>query len=432
MKFYRIGLAVCLLVMGMMGWVSGGDGGAAELRLAKGEYGHDEAIEVLFSGGSGSAKDWIAVYPAEMERPVSGGYLLWCYVSGTQIEGEALRQGRVSFRGAHLSAGRYRVWFLRDNGYQVLGEPVEFVRKGSGRPGWMEFVREEGRRKEGQLVVLSYNVWLRWGVVYRGFDKGIASIIESGADIVALQESSAEHAAKVAEALGWHCIPVADNDCQVVSRYPVVEALRAGGSAGARIRVGEDPVQEVVVYSCHPDYRSYSPYAAEKEGTVEAVLKAEEGSKRTSQVREILQGMGGELAAAERVPVFLAGDFNAPSHLDWVEATREQHYGVGAVPFVWSLLVEEAGLTDSFRSANPDPAGDPGITWSTVHKRGEPQDRIDFVFHKGSKLKLVASRVFTTEVEHTTGRWGAPMERVRENPWPSDHAAVLSVYELER
>ncbi|MBG9733118.1 hypothetical protein [Paenibacillus alvei] len=28
------------------------------------------------------------------------------------------------------------------------------------------------------------------------------------------------------------------------------------------------------------------------------------------------------------VPMFLTGDFNVPSHLDWTEETKEGHFGV--------------------------------------------------------------------------------------------------------
>lgn len=281
-----------------------------------------------------------------------------------------------------------------------------------------------------KVAILSYNVWIRWEKTQNGFDKGIASIIKSRADIVALQESSAEHARKTAEALGWHCMPVDNRDCQIISRYPVVKSLTAGHAVGARIQLRQQPLREIVVYSCHTDYRSYSPYSAEKHGTVEAVLTAEHNSKRTPQMKAVLKEMQADLAASDRTPLFMAGDFNAPSHLDWTDATRDLHYGVGAVLFPWSLLVEEAGFTDSFRSANPDPVQVPGITWSTIHKKGEPQDRIDFIFHKGAGLKLISSQTFTTEVEHTTGRWGDTLDMVKKNTWPSDHAAVLSIYKL--
>ena len=90
-------------------------------------------------------------------------------------------------------------------------------------------------------------------------------------------------------------------------------------------------------------------------------------------------------------------------------------------------------MVDSFRAAHPDPLKDPGFTWSPIHKAGEPQDRIDFIYHKGSGVKIRDSRVFTTHIEVTVGPWGAGDDpgSMKKNTWPSDHAAVVTEYSLE-
>jgi exonuclease III len=147
----------------------------------------------------------------------------------------------------------------------------------------------------------------------------------------------------------------------------------------------------------------------------------------------MLEFMKKRLDAADTLPVFLTGDFNGPSHLDWTAATSGQHGNVGPVGWSPSTQVIGAGMIDSFRSLHPDPAKDPGFTWSAIHKEGEPQDRIDFTYHKGSHVKVTGSRVFTTNVEATVGPWGPSddLAAIKKNTWPSDHSAVVTTYLLQ-
>lgn len=85
----------------------------------------------------------------------------------------------------------------------------------------------------------------------------------------------------------------------------------------------------------------------------------------------------------ESVPVALVGDFNTPSHLDWPD-----------VEWPVTKAAEEAGFADSYRQAHPDPVAEPGHTWSPVQAAPEPQDRIDFVLHRG--LRVLDSRTYVS------------------------------------
>jgi exonuclease III len=142
-----------------------------------------------------------------------------------------------------------------------------------------------------------------------------------------------------------------------------------------------------------------------------------------------LRGMKNHLDQADETPVFLVGDFNAPSHLDWVDGLKEKNCGYSNVRWPTSVLPEEAGLIDSFRVANPDPVKVQGTTWSPVTiwnnaNRREPQDRIDFILHKGKSLKVTDSHTVVVGKP-------LPIPDTKYNEWFSDHAAVLTTYELE-
>lgn len=287
-----------------------------------------------------------------------------------------------------------------------------------------------GQESVTHLAVMSYNVWLQWGQINGGIRKGIESIARSGADVVGFQESSDSHAIDAANALGWYRAASGSGDKQLISRYPIVETFTAGNAIGARIRITDNPRRDVIVYSCHLHYQNYAPYAAELPNATEASVLAEESTQRINQMQAILSGISSQLADSHNIPVFLTGDFNCPSHLDWTVETAPIHNNVGSVAWPVSIAVDQAGMLDSYRVAHPDPLASPGNTWSTVYKGTEPQDRIDFIYFKGSPAKALSSEVFTTEVEGTTGRWGTSLTSVRNNTWPSDHAAVVSIFSL--
>ena len=287
---------------------------------------------------------------------------------------------------------------------------------------------------ETRFTLMSYNVWKSWSQVDDGFRKGIDSIKASGADIVGLQEASPELADRIVSELGWFRSAKSEGSAQIVSRFPVIESWAIDRLSGARIRVPGNPEREVIVFNCHLDYLFYGPYAAFEAGaTKESVMAEENCSKRAGQMEGMLEFMKPQLDTADRDPVFLTGDFNGPSHLDWTAATAALHGDVGAVEWSPSIRVIRSGMIDSFRTVHPDPVKDSGFTWSAIHKDGEPQDRIDFTYHKGSAVTVVDSLVFTTRVEATMGKWGRSDDFaiIKKNTWPSDHAAVVTRYRLK-
>ncbi|MFI5885537.1 HAD-IA family hydrolase [Streptomyces sp. NPDC051554] len=265
-----------------------------------------------------------------------------------------------------------------------------------------------------ELRVLTWNLWLGGSKVDDHRTKQLKAIAETGADVVGLQETGGTAAEELAEALGWHHHRAGEN-LGVISRHPIT--ARFGdpdvgfyGAAGVRIAVAEG--REVDLWTCHLDYTPYGPYESAYDGLPAADLIAHE-DVRLAQMRDTLSRIAE--AAEDAVPVVLVGDFNSPSHLDWPD-----------VEWPVTKAAADAGLRDSYREAHPDPATDPGHTWSPIHPvnedgsgRPEPQDRIDYVLHRG--LTVLDSRTFVVGTP-------SPWPDVSSNCWPSDHAAVLTVF----
>ncbi|MEU8586100.1 HAD-IA family hydrolase [Streptomyces sp. NPDC048664] len=268
------------------------------------------------------------------------------------------------------------------------------------------------------LKVMSWNLWLGGSEVDEHRAKQLKAILETGADVVGLQETGGTAAGELAEALGWHHHRAGEN-LGVISRHPIT--ARFGdpdvgfhGAAGVRIRVGAG--HEVDVWTAHLHYTPYGPYESAFDGLPPARLIAHE-DRRLTEMRDTLTRIGA--TRDDHVPVVLTGDFNCPSHLDWPE-----------VAWPVTKAAEEAGLRDSYREAHPDPLADPGPTWSPIHPvhedgsgRPEPQDRIDYVLHQG--LTVLDAR---THVSGTPRPW----PHVSGNDWPSDHAAVVTTFAVPR
>jgi len=179
----------------------------------------------------------------------------------------------------------------------------------------------------------------------------------------------------------------------------------------------------------HLPSTSYGPFKVRDGSGADEIVAIEE-HKRLPALAPTLAVV--ERLAAQGVPVFLIGDFNAPSHLDWTPAAVGVRDHV-RFPVAWpvSLAVEEAGLVDSYRAANPDPVEDPGLTWPADRPfvqgynpfdNGAPADRIDFVYAGGPVETLESLLV---------GEEGGPGVDIAVSPWPTDHRATVSTFEVE-
>ncbi|MBM7052540.1 endonuclease/exonuclease/phosphatase family protein [Streptomyces durocortorensis] len=280
-----------------------------------------------------------------------------------------------------------------------------------------------------ELRVMTLNLWHGGAKVDDGLAKQLAVIKKHRPDVVGLQETSGHSAREIAEELGWDHWQ-SDADLGIISRFPFSSEVETSqAAAGVRIRIDEATGQEVELWTAHLGYDPYGPYdACFDKMPVEEIFRREAESGRTPQAEAIAKDLAPKIAAADETPVLLVGDFNTPSHLDWTEATKDSHCGYGQVDWPVTKTFEAAGLKDSFREANPDPAAVPGNTWSPVYPKhegstgaDEPQDRIDFIDYAGGKLTVKDSVSF---VEGDP----KPVPDQAGNAWPTDHAAVLTTF----
>jgi imidazolonepropionase-like amidohydrolase/endonuclease/exonuclease/phosphatase family metal-dependent hydrolase len=261
------------------------------------------------------------------------------------------------------------------------------------------------------LRVMTFNV--EYGGRGVDFAKVIEAIEVARPDIVALEEPEA-NTREIAAALGW---PYADPRADVISRFPILDPP---GGDGRFVWVEVRPGGVVAIANVHLPSDPYGPYWIAEGRSVGEVL-ALERRVRLSQLQPVLDALAGLRGA----PVFLLGDFNAPSHLDWTRAAAAGRPHASEVAWPVSVAVEQAGFVDSYRAVHPDPVGKPGHTWWAARPpvgddfTGHPRDRIDLVYAAGP-VEAVASQI--------VGEAGARDVDLHVTPWPSDHRAVVSTF----
>ena len=268
------------------------------------------------------------------------------------------------------------------------------------------------------LKVMEFNI--EYGGTQVSFPKVVEAVKAASPDVVGLEEAET-NTSRLAKAAGY---PYWSNAMQVVSRYPLLEPPDAKGSyLFVQVRSGFC----VALSNVHLPSDAPGPTMIRKGKTAEQVIASEQKVRLPSiqSQLEVLPPL-----AEEGIPVFLLGDFNAPSHLDYTAAVAGTRDYV-KYPLEWpvSKAVEAAGFVDSWRAVYPDPLKSLGLTWWAARPKVDgwnpgpnaPQDRIDFIYSAGP-AKATAAQL--------AGEKGGPEVTFAVQPWPSDHRAVMATFDV--
>ncbi|CAJ0955758.1 unnamed protein product, partial [Mesorhabditis belari] len=287
---------------------------------------------------------------------------------------------------------------------------------------------------------MTMNIWMDGNHVDDGVKKIAKHVEIVDPDILTIQEIHYEVTAEdiitnLANATLWKYVFESGFDTAILTKHKILNTSTSGTVAMyARIELPSG--LRVNAWSMHADYRAYGPYAAcngmvKNASIIMVGESAPFGEKEASRVNDIRTLLGSvEVKSAfdslDTEPMIVAGDFNSPSHLDWIEAARHRHCGWA---FEWpaTKMMTDANFTDSFREIYPDPLTKPCRTWSAVEKGNnewnyelpEPQDRIDFIFYQGPIGANRSALYGGSEPIHISPNH-------QKNDWPSDHFAVFT------
>jgi hypothetical protein len=334
------------------------------------------------------------------------------------------------------------------------------------------FISKAVTGPHANIVVMSINLW-HGGEAHPekpGLEAFAKLILANKADVVGAQEVAGQpdadgkrnsNLAKLADHLSrldnrpWKSIdqgiltPGKGNiqPWGILSRLPIV--AQSPAKFGACFQVEK---ARVWLFNTHLAYFPYQPYQVvgiPYEGappllTEEAVV-ASSLECRGKQVQALIEDMRGISDV-----IFVAGDFNEPSHLDWTCNTVLG--GIQPISCRWpsTFALAQAGFTDVYRLCHPDEVAKPAFTWSprkTIDSEGEGQqadarptehhDRIDFLMINGAstgrveieKCMTIGPRL--TAADRTVD-YGLQDECVAKSPkdYPTDHRIVVANIKL--
>ena len=269
-----------------------------------------------------------------------------------------------------------------------------------------------------EIKVMTYNI-----LYSTSNEKTVAVLRETAADIIGMQEVSTGRLVELAQTLNYHYYSfpkttanMSDDDTGILSRFPITRILTNG------VVVKVNPGLEVAIFTVHLSPYPYQPYDF-RDGIIttpeQAIASA--SATRLSEIQPVLGEVNN--LRNENIPIFLTGDFNEPSLLDWtaITASSNMHFSK-VVEWPVSKLIVESGLADVYRSKFPNPANFPGNTWTTIESANEIYDRIDIIYQTNeTTVSLKDIRL----VGGTGDNAGITVEG-----YASDHYAVIATYKL--
>lgn len=270
-----------------------------------------------------------------------------------------------------------------------------------------------------EIKVMTYNV------LYSTSNEATLQVLkETDADIIALQEVSAARLAELSQRLHYHHHSfsktsgnLSDQDTGILSRFPLVRFFENG----VVLRV--NPKLDLAVFSVHLAPYPYQPYDF-RDGIITTPAEAIAAASilRLPALEAVLEEV--MEARNDSIPVFLSGDFNEPSHMDWTTETAASNLHFGkAVDWPVSNTLVQSGLIDVYRVKFPNAANFPGITWTTIESPDEVYDRIDMIYQTNEQA-------FSLKDVRLVGG-SADIAGIKVEGYPSDHYAVLATYKLD-
>ncbi len=315
--------------------------------------------------------------------------------------------------------------------------------------------------------VFQFNIWHEGTKVNNGFEAIVDNIIQSKADFVCMSEvanySNVDFISKLIAGLkdnGETYYGKYSKNTGIISKFPISKQTIVysdksdNSSVILKVSVNINN-EQIVIYSAHLDYTHYSCYLprgysgvswkklSKPELDLAKILKDNLASQRDEAIKAFIADANKEHNKGNLV--FLAGDFNEPSHLDWKDDTKNlfDHNGL-VIPWHTSISLHKSGYVDAYREQYENAISHPGFTFPSNNKdkntgdltwapEADERERIDFIYyypHKSLALENIlmygptSSILKNKRVEET----GEDLFIVPNGTWPSDHKSVLATF----
>jgi len=324
---------------------------------------------------------------------------------------------------------------------------------------------------KSNIRILQFNIWQEGTMVKNGFDAIVNNIIALKPDFVTFSEvrnyNKVPFIPRLVSALKEKGLKYYGNvsvSTGIISKYKILSQqvvyplLNDRGSViKASILVGN---RTIVVYSAHLDWLNCSSYLPRGYNSstwkslespvfdIKEVLADNRASFRDDEITVLMKD-----AISERKKgrlIFIGGDFNEPSLLDWTVSTKDirEHKGL-VVNWDCSKLLLGAGYKDSFREIYPDPLVNPGFTFPASNPdvplgklcwapKSDDRERIDYIYYYPDRtLKLKNVQIVGPQGTIVYGKRLECDPDIKDKfvapsgVWPTDHKALLATFMLQ-
>lgn len=320
----------------------------------------------------------------------------------------------------------------------------------------------------GEFTVLQWNVWQEGTMVPGGYEAIVDEIVRLNPDFVTFSEVRNYHNTRFNDRIvaslkerGLDYYSFYTYDTGLLSKHPITDSLTVfpeNGDHGSIYKlISEVDGHKVAVYTAHLDYLNCAYYNVRGydgstwdeipvPASVDEVMKVNVASQRDDAIRMFIAEAKKDLANG--YSVIIGGDFNEPSHRDWIEANKDMYDHNGLViPWTVTTLLEEAGYTDTYRKVYPNPLTHPGFTYPADNPLKEPgkltwapkadeRDRIDFIFYQGPGIEAKKAVIFGPKgsivrnqrvLETSKDKFLTP-----QGVWPTDHKGLLVTFKIKK
>ena len=318
------------------------------------------------------------------------------------------------------------------------------------------------------IKVMQFNVWQEGTVVPGGYEAMVDEIARQAPDIVTLSEvrnyNNTEFHRRITASLaerGLTYHSFYSTDTGLLSRTEITDSAVVfpfkDDHGTVHKLVTEIDGHRVAAYTAHLDYlddtyyevRGYSGNRWEE---MEILTDTAELGRRNllSQRDEAARLLAAD-AAKERERgsiVFLGGDLNEPSPLDWTPATAQtaDHHGV-VMEWPTIAILHDAGFVDTYRHFYPDPLAYPGYTYPSSNEavdlkiltwapKADERERIDYIFFMPHQqlepvsIEIVGPQGDVIRRERVASDWARRDVTPPLGTWPSDHRALVATFTL--
>lgn len=283
------------------------------------------------------------------------------------------------------------------------------------------------------LSVLTFNICHSGVHATNGLTRVADIIVRSDCDVCAIQEADGTNSCGTCAKLGaegetkqavmrnihrylqqrsqfeWYCC---DQSC-ILSKFPI-ELFKAIGVVGhgklhGSVWIQPTETTRILIYNVHMNYPKFLGDSL-RLCTKNVDMLVDEWQVRGGELMALLQDWQERWAGD--CPTIVLGDMNTLSHLD------DDSHDARSMPFPLTALLAEKGFTDAYRTIHPDAAVSPGHTYC-VHlphydTSQEVDARLDYVMFHGNSVSATEAIV------------------ISDDPWPSDHRALLLRLQISR